>query len=246
MSMVARSTGMVGMAVLARRAPRALTLLDVRREVLRFYGITLAEFMGPGRHPTVVEARGVFVVLCKRERNLRVSYPEITRAMRGEDVLHTTAITAMRRMERNMPADEGLRRRVAAVQGMVDLVRCDIGAMGPARPGYRLGGRGVRRSTDSVVVNDLGIVYVRQLPPLTSARREVLVRGFGRRWAMYQHELREALGWSERRLAAVLSRMTYCGDGLVEFEYLDDGRAWVRVTRVGRLVVEQLDREANP
>ena len=131
--------------VVARRDAAVLTLELVREVVLRCYGITRREFMGRGRHPTVVEARGVFVVLCRRTRNLRVSYPEITVAMRGEDVSHTTAITAMRRMERLLdgegPGDgveaDRVRRNVEAVQHALDLERKRLGVPGA---GYRVEG----------------------------------------------------------------------------------------------------------
>ena len=116
-----------------------LTLEDVRREVLRHYGVRLGEFQGRSRHPALVEARGVFVVLCKRTRNLRVSYPEIARAMRGEDGNHSTAITAMRRMEKRMARDRDLCRQVERVQQAVDVVR---GALGCGVGPYRVEGEG--------------------------------------------------------------------------------------------------------
>lgn len=116
---VGGDSGAVGGPVQMGR--RVLNVHDVRGFVLREYGVPLVEFCGRGRHPRVVEARGVFVYLARARTY--ASYPEIAVAMKPEGAAsnHSTAITAMRRIERKMSGDGRLRDRVARVQGAIDV-----------------------------------------------------------------------------------------------------------------------------
>ena len=88
----------------------------------------------------------------------------------------------------------------------------------------------------SVMVTALGIVHVQQLPPLTEMQREVLVRGFERRYGMEYGELAAQLGWDSPRLASVLSRVVKYGMLRRDWSRED----WVSMTQFGRLVRAEL------
>jgi len=85
-----------------RRLPRPIRVDHIIATVCQALGIVGTDFAGRGRHPRVVLARAVVVVLARRLTT--ASFPEIARAMGRPN--HSTVITAYQRLMKQIEAGE--------------------------------------------------------------------------------------------------------------------------------------------
>jgi len=83
----------------------------IQRAVCAEYNITLLELCSQRRHKNIVRPRQIAMYLCKTLTDR--SFPEIGRRFGGRD--HTTAISAVRRVEILCASDEAFRVRVEAL-----------------------------------------------------------------------------------------------------------------------------------
>lgn len=89
---------------------RPIGLPRVRRAVCAYFGVTEEELDSDDRHATVARARHVAMWYARQARH---SYPEIGRAFGGRD--HTTAMSAVRKIEAQRHVDPEIREAVLAV-----------------------------------------------------------------------------------------------------------------------------------
>lgn len=107
------------LAPVVRESRPELTPEDVRRFVLRHYGLSVDALQGRLRTPALMDARGMIVHVCRLMTD--ASYPQITRVVRGPDVLHTSMLTAHNRMRRELLAREDLRQTLRTLIMTIDL-----------------------------------------------------------------------------------------------------------------------------
>lgn len=91
---------------------RRPSIRSIQRVVCRHYGVTLADLLSPRRHASIVLPRHVAIYLARKltERSL----PEIGRRFGRRD--HTTALSAVRRINRMIGRDAAFAAEIAALQ----------------------------------------------------------------------------------------------------------------------------------
>lgn len=96
------------------------SIKKIQFAICKEYGVTLADLFSQRRGAEIVRPRQVAMFLCKRLTNR--SLPEIARRFGGRD--HTTALHAIRKIDRLIATDAELRARVVtlaeSVGGMID------------------------------------------------------------------------------------------------------------------------------
>jgi chromosomal replication initiator protein len=93
-------------------APAGLTIEAIQREVASYFDIKLHDLKGPKRHRAVAHPRMVAMYLARRLTAM--SFPEIGSRFGGKD--HSTVISAVRKIERLLTQDPGLRSVVSTLE----------------------------------------------------------------------------------------------------------------------------------
>ena len=93
-------------------APAGLTIEAIQREVASYFDIKLHDLKGPKRHRAVAHPRMIAMYLARRLTAM--SYPEIGSRFGGKD--HSTVISAVRKIERLVTSDPGLRSVVGTLE----------------------------------------------------------------------------------------------------------------------------------
>ena len=94
-------------------APAGLSIEAIQREVANYFDIKLHDLKGPKRHRAVAHPRMVAMYLARRLTSM--SFPEIGSRFGGKD--HSTVISAVRKIERLVTQDPGLRSVVTTLEG---------------------------------------------------------------------------------------------------------------------------------
>jgi chromosomal replication initiator protein len=92
-----------------------LTVDNVQHTVCKHFNISLGDIKGPRRHRSVAFPRQIAMYLCRK--GLRSSYPEIGQQFGGKD--HTTAMAAVRKIQRLMTEDVEVRSRIEALERLL-------------------------------------------------------------------------------------------------------------------------------
>jgi chromosomal replication initiator protein len=92
-----------------------LTVDNVQHTVCKHFNISLGDIKGPRRHRSVAFPRQVAMYLCRK--GLGSSYPEIGQQFGGKD--HTTAMAAVRKIQRMMSEDVEVRCRIEALERLL-------------------------------------------------------------------------------------------------------------------------------
>jgi chromosomal replication initiator protein len=93
-------------------APPGLTIEAIQREVASYFDIKLHDLKGPKRHRAVAHPRMIAMYLARRLTAM--SFPEIGSRFGGKD--HSTVISAVRKIERLVTSDPGLRSVVGTLE----------------------------------------------------------------------------------------------------------------------------------
>jgi chromosomal replication initiator protein len=93
-------------------APAGLTIEAIQREVASYFDIKLHDLKGPKRHRAVAHPRMIAMYLARRLTSM--SFPEIGSRFGGKD--HSTVISAVRKIERLVTQDPGLRSVVGTLE----------------------------------------------------------------------------------------------------------------------------------
>jgi chromosomal replication initiator protein len=93
-------------------APSGLTIEAIQREVASYFDIKLHDLKGPKRHRAVAHPRMIAMYLARRLTSM--SFPEIGGRFGGKD--HSTVISAVRKIERLLTQDPGLRSVVSTLE----------------------------------------------------------------------------------------------------------------------------------
>jgi chromosomal replication initiator protein len=93
--------------------PSGLTIEAIQREVASYFDIKLHDLKGPKRHRAVAHPRMIAMYLARRLTSM--SFPEIGGRFGGKD--HSTVISAVRKIERLLTQDPGLRSVVSTLEG---------------------------------------------------------------------------------------------------------------------------------
>jgi chromosomal replication initiator protein len=93
-------------------APPGLTIEAIQREVASYFDVKLHDLKGPKRHRAVAHPRMVAMYLARRLTAM--SFPEIGSRFGGKD--HSTVISAVRKIERLVTQDPGLRSVVTTLE----------------------------------------------------------------------------------------------------------------------------------
>jgi chromosomal replication initiator protein len=93
-------------------APPGLTIEAIQREVASYFDIKLHDLKGPKRHRAVAHPRMIAMYLARRLTAM--SFPEIGSRFGGKD--HSTVISAVRKIERLVTSDPGLRSVVQTLE----------------------------------------------------------------------------------------------------------------------------------
>jgi chromosomal replication initiator protein len=88
------------------------TVEDIQRAVCEYYSIRLADLKGKRRHRAVSFPRMLAMYLCRQR--LGVSFPEIGQRFGGKD--HTTVMSAVRKIDGLVEADESLQGAIEAIE----------------------------------------------------------------------------------------------------------------------------------
>jgi chromosomal replication initiator protein len=93
-------------------APASLTIEAIQREVASYFDIKLHDLKGPKRHRAVAHPRMIAMYLARKLTAM--SFPEIGSRFGGKD--HSTVISAVRKIERLVLQDPGLRSVVSTLE----------------------------------------------------------------------------------------------------------------------------------
>jgi chromosomal replication initiator protein len=93
-------------------APASLTIEAIQREVASYFDVKLHDLKGPKRHRAVAHPRMIAMYLARRLTAM--SFPEIGSRFGGKD--HSTVISAVRKIERLVGSDPGLRSVVGTLE----------------------------------------------------------------------------------------------------------------------------------
>lgn len=91
---------------------RRVSICDVQRVVCAEFGIRMEDINGPKRTGALVRPRQLPMYLCRSV--LKKSYPEIGRGFGNRD--HTTALSAIRKIERLIDSDAVLAGRITRIE----------------------------------------------------------------------------------------------------------------------------------
>jgi chromosomal replication initiator protein len=92
-----------------------LTVDNVQHTVCKHFNISMGDIKGQRRHRSVAFPRQVAMYLCRK--GLGSSYPEIGQQFGGKD--HTTAMAAVRKIQRMMAEDVEIRCRIEALERLL-------------------------------------------------------------------------------------------------------------------------------
>lgn len=101
--------------IVAEAPPRQIMIEDVLRAVTGHFNVSRADLLSPRRHKSVVYPRQVGMFLAKTLTTR--SLPEIGRKFGGRD--HTTVLHAVRKIERLVGEDNGVRESVDALRNVL-------------------------------------------------------------------------------------------------------------------------------
>lgn len=93
----------------------SLTVAGVQETVCKHFSISLSDLKGDKRQRTYSFPRQVAMYLCRK--GLNTSYPELGECFGGKD--HTTALAAVRKIERLVREDVDVRSRVEALERLL-------------------------------------------------------------------------------------------------------------------------------
>jgi chromosomal replication initiator protein len=93
-------------------SPPSLTIEAIQREVAAYFDVKLHDLKGPKRHRAVAHPRMIAMYLARRLTSM--SFPEIGSRFGGKD--HSTVISAVRKIERLLTTDPGLRSVVSTLE----------------------------------------------------------------------------------------------------------------------------------
>jgi chromosomal replication initiator protein DnaA len=96
---------------LASSGPTGLSVEAIQREVSSYFEVKLHDLKGPKRHRAVTHPRMIAMYLSRHLTSM--SYPEIGSRFGGKD--HSTIISAVRKIEKKMAEDAGLRSVVSTL-----------------------------------------------------------------------------------------------------------------------------------
>lgn len=97
---------------LVASSPTGLTIEGIQREVSTYFDVKLHDLKGPKRHRAVSHPRMIAMYLARRLTAM--SFPEIGSRFGGKD--HSTVISAVRKIERLVASDPGLRSVVNTLE----------------------------------------------------------------------------------------------------------------------------------
>ncbi len=97
---------------LVASSPAGLTIEAIQREVAAYFDVKLQDLKGPKRHRAVSHPRMIAMFLARKLTSM--SYPEIGSRFGGKD--HSTVISAVRKIERLVAQDPGLRSVVGTLE----------------------------------------------------------------------------------------------------------------------------------
>jgi chromosomal replication initiator protein len=89
----------------------------IKRRVAAMFDVSVEALEGPSRHRSVARPRQVAIWLCKQLT--RCSFPDIARRFGGRD--HTTAMHAVKRVERLLAEDPDWAVKIAAALNAVQI-----------------------------------------------------------------------------------------------------------------------------
>jgi len=95
----------------------AINAHDIMHAAARFYGMTVSDLQGRDRHASQSRARGVAMYLVKKISGAE-SFPEIGRLFGSRD--HTTCISAVKRIEEQLPLDAELAAEVQTLTTVIE------------------------------------------------------------------------------------------------------------------------------
>ncbi len=96
---------------IASSGPTGLTVEAIQREVASYFEVKLHDLKGPKRHRAVAHPRMIAMYLSRQLTAM--SYPEIGSRFGGKD--HSTVISAVRKIEKKMAEDPGLRSVISTL-----------------------------------------------------------------------------------------------------------------------------------
>jgi len=94
------------------RPPEHLTVDTILKTVAGYYGLKVADLKSPRRHKSIAGPRAVAMYLART--HTKESYPDLGRAFGGKH--HTTVISAVEKITKKLPEDDGLRGEVSAIE----------------------------------------------------------------------------------------------------------------------------------
>jgi chromosomal replication initiator protein len=94
------------------RPPEHLTVDTILKTVAGYYGLKVADLKSPRRHKSIAGPRAVAMYLART--HTKESYPDLGRAFGGKH--HTTVISAVEKITKKLPDDDGLRGEVSAIE----------------------------------------------------------------------------------------------------------------------------------
>ena len=94
------------------RPPEHLTVDTILKTVAGYYGLKVADLKSPRRHKSIAGPRAVAMYLART--HTKESYPDLGRAFGGKH--HTTVISAVEKITKKLPVDNGLRGELTAIE----------------------------------------------------------------------------------------------------------------------------------
>jgi chromosomal replication initiator protein len=96
---------------IASAGPTGLSVESIQREVASYFEVKLHDLKGPKRHRAVTHPRMIAMYLSRQLTSM--SYPEIGSRFGGKD--HSTIISAVRKIEKKMTEDAGLKSVISTL-----------------------------------------------------------------------------------------------------------------------------------
>lgn len=97
------------------RIGQPLNIRDIIHVTATYYGVSVSSIVGSDRHATIARIRHVAMYLVRK--HTRESFPEIGRAFGARD--HTTIMSAVQKIEQQLPVDVELQSEVEAIEHCV-------------------------------------------------------------------------------------------------------------------------------